>query len=537
MNLADVIDRNAAITPDKAAIRFGGAELTYAALAQRIDQTARALKSQLGVSRGDRVAILSANHPDYLVLLYACARLGVMLVPINWRLAVPEQLFILRDAGAKALVVEQAFAPIIEPLAAAMPGVRTIGLGDFAPAGGMSFSALLQGAGGDGRSESVDTTSPLLIVYTSGTTGHPKGAVLRQEALVANAAMSQHMHDMTAQDHILTVLPLFHVGGLNIQTTPALHLGATVTLHARFAPEAALDAIAKDKPTLTVLVPATIQAMIEHPRWRETRLDSLRAVSTGSTQVPQRHVDAFTSRGTPVLQVYGSTETSPVAVYTRLSGDWRRPGSTGLPGLLCEARVVDDAGDEVPAGTAGEVVARGPNVLCAYWNNPKATAETLRDGWYYSGDIGVRDADGHFFIHDRKKNLIISGGENIYPAEVERVLGQHPAVADAAVIGRADEKWQEVPVAYIVPKPGAMPDPAEIERFCLSQLARYKVPREYVFVDSLPRNAMGKVQHFRLKELIADGTVKASAGAPATEQGSDENRRTGRWQWLVGGSR
>jgi fatty-acyl-CoA synthase len=536
VNLADLIDRNAAFTPDKVAIRFGGCDLSYAALAHRIAETARALESQLGVARGDRVAILSANHPGYLVLLYACARLGAMLVPVNWRLAVPEQLFILRDASVKALVVEQAFAPIIAPLAADLPGVCVVGI-DFAPSGGSSFPDLLQGAGGDGRGESVDTTSPLLIVYTSGTTGHPKGAVLRQEALVANAVMSQHMHDMTAQDHVLTVLPLFHVGGLNIQTTPALQLGATVTLHARFAPEATLDAIARDRPTLTVLVPATIQALIEHPRWMETKLDSLRAVSTGSTQVPQRHVDAFTSRGTPVLQVYGSTETSPVAVYTRLSGDWRRPGSTGLPGLLCEARVVDDAGDEVPAGTAGEVVVRGPNVLTQYWNNPEATAETLRHGWYHSGDIGVRDADGHFFIHDRKKNLIISGGENIYPAEVERVLGQHAAVADAAVIGRADARWQEVPVAYIVPKPDAVPDPSEIERFCLAQLARYKVPREYVFVDSLPRNAIGKVQHFRLKELIADGTVRAGADASSTEQAADENRRSGRWQWLVGGSR
>jgi fatty-acyl-CoA synthase len=336
---------------------------------------------------------------------------------------------------------------------------------------------------------------------------------------------------------VLTVLPLFHVGGLNIQTTPALQLGATVTLHARFTPEATLTAIERDQPTLTVLVPATIQALIEHPRWDETKLDSLRAVSTGSTQVPQRLVDAFARRGTPVLQVYGSTETSPVAVYTRLSGDWRRPGSTGLPGLMCEAKVVGEDGREAAPGEAGEVVVRGPNVLCEYWNNPKATTETLRDGWYYSGDIGLRDAEGHFFIHDRKKNLIISGGENIYPAEVERVLGQHPAVADAAVIGRADEKWQEVPVAYVVPRPGVAPDPAEIEGFCLAQLARYKVPREYVFLDGLPRNAMGKVQHFRLKELIADGTVRANGDAPATEQGSDENRRSGRWQWLVGGSR
>ena len=536
MDLSDLIDRNAAFAPDKAAIRFAGAELSYAALARRIAETARALKSQLGVSRGDRLAILAANHPDYLVLLYACARLGAMLVPVNWRLAVPEQIYILRDADVKALIVEQAFAAVIEPLATALPAVRVVGL-DFTPAGGTPLSANLQGASGDGRSENVDTTSPLLIVYTSGTTGHPKGAVLRQEALVCNAVMSQHMHDMTAQDHVLTVLPLFHVGGLNIQTTPALQLGATVTLHARFTPEATLDAIGHDRPTLTVLVPATIQAMIEHPRWATTRLDSLRAVTTGSTQVPQRLVDAFTDRGTPVLQVYGSTETCPVAVYTRLSGDWRRPGSTGLPGLACEARVVDDGGREMTPGTAGEVIVRGPNVLSGYWGNAQATAEALRDGWYYSGDIGVRDADGHFFIHDRKKNLIISGGENIYPAEVERVLGQHPAVADAAVIGRADDKWQEVPIAYIVPRPDAVPDPAEIERFCLGQLARYKVPREYVFVDGLPRNAMGKVQHFRLKELIAKGVVDAGTEPSATEQKADENRRSGRWQWLVGGSR
>jgi fatty-acyl-CoA synthase len=535
MNLADLIERNAAFTPDKAAIRFGGTELSYAALANRIAEAARALKSQLGVGRGDRVAILAANHPDTIVLLYACARLGAMLVPINWRLAVPEQLYILRNADVKALVVEQAFAAVVEPLAAAMPEARIVGL-DFAPARGAAFADLLAGASGDGRSDNVDTTCPLLIVYTSGTTGRPKGAVLAQGALICNTLMSQHMHDMTAEDHILTVLPLFHVGGLNIQTTPALQLGATVTLHARFTPDATLEAIARERPTLTVLVPATIQAVIEHPAWGSTDIGSLRAVTTGSTQVPQRLVDAITARGVPVLQIYGSTETCPVAVYTRLAGDWRRPGSTGLPGLGCEARIVDDAGKEVPAGVAGEVVVRGPNVLREYWVDAKATAETLRDGWYHSGDIATRDADGHFYIHDRKKNLIISGGENIYPAEVERVLGQHPAVAEAAVIGRADEKWQEVPVAYIVARPGTTPDAAEIERFCLAELARYKVPREYVFVHELPRNVLGKVQHFRLKELIAQGLAPASA--PQTTDGkSDANSRPGRWQWLVGGGR
>jgi fatty-acyl-CoA synthase len=246
-----------------------------------------------------------------------------------------------------------------------------------------------------------------------------------------------------------------------------------------------------------------MQAMTEHVTWATTELTSLRAVTTGSTLVPQRLVDAFMQRGVPVLQVYGSTETCPIAVYTRLAGDWRRPGSTGLPGLACEARVVDEAGQEVPAGTPGEVIVRGPSTLSEYWRNAAATAAALRAGWYYTGDIATRDTDGHFFIHDRKKNLIISGGENVYPAEVERVLNEHPAITEAAVVGRSDPRWQEVPVAFLVRRPGAAADPLEIENFCLTQLARYKVPREYVWVDSLPRNGLGKVQHFQLKQQLA----------------------------------
>ena len=261
MNLADLIERNAAFTPDKTALRFEGRTLSYAALAERIAQTARALKSNLGVGRGDRVAILALNHPDYLVLLYACARLGAMLLPLNWRLAVPEQVFILSDASAKVLVVQQDFSAIAPALKDALPDIRIVGLGDAAGAE-ITFDALLAAGSGDGRNPHVDGTSPLLLVYTSGTTGRPKGAVLRQDALLWNGVMSQHMHDMTAADHILTVLPFFHVGGLNIQTTPALHFGATVTIHPRFAPDLTLRAIAQDKPTLTVLVPATIQAVL-----------------------------------------------------------------------------------------------------------------------------------------------------------------------------------------------------------------------------------------------------------------------------------
>jgi fatty-acyl-CoA synthase len=500
MDLSDLIERNAAFTPNKAATIFEGTTLSYAALGDRIEQTARALKAEFGVSRGDRVAILSLNRPDYLVLLYACARLGAMLVPLNWRLAVAEQLFILSDASVKVLVLERAFAEVLPALETHLPDTSVVGL-DFAPPRGVAFDALLTGARGDGRNPHTDLSCPLLIVYTSGTTGRPKGAVLRQEALLWNGVMSQHMHGLTSDDHVLTVLPFFHVGGLNIQTTPALHHGATVTIHPRFTPDATLAAIARERPSLTVLVPATIQAVTDHPGWAATDLSSLKAISTGSTIVPPHLIDRIVARGVPVLQVYGSTETCPVAVYTRLGGDVSRIGSTGLPGLCCEAMVIDDAGNELPPGTPGEIAVRGPNVFYEYWGNEEATREALHDGWYRTGDIGRRDADGYFWVHDRKKNLIISGGENIYPAEVERVLLEHADVSECGVIGRPDPRWDEVPVAYVIRRSGSMVEAEDLRAHVLTQLARFKVPRDIVFVDDLPRTALGKVQHFMLRRL------------------------------------
>jgi len=510
MDLSDLIERNAAFTPDKPAIIFEGETLSYAAFNSRIAQTARALKSQCGVGRGDRVAILSLNRPDYLVLLYACARLGAMLVPLNWRLAVAEQVFILSDASVKVLALEQAFADVLPVLEKSMPDTSIVGL-DFEPPRGTTFDMLLPQARGDGRNPHTDLRCPLLIVYTSGTTGRPKGAVLRQEALLWNGVMSQHMHGLTSDDHVLTVLPFFHVGGLNIQTTPALHQGATVTIHSRFTPDATLTAIARDRPTLTVLVPATIQAVSDHPAWATTDLSSLKAVSTGSTIVPPHLVDRFVARGVPVLQVYGSTETCPVAIYTRLGGDLSRVGSTGLPGLCCEAAVIDDAGNELPPGSPGEIAVRGPNVFYEYWGNEEATREALHDGWYRTGDIGLRDANGYFWVHDRKKNLIISGGENIYPAEVERVLLEHPDVRECAVIGRPDPRWDEVPVAYVIRRTGCSVEAEDLRTHVLTQLARFKVPRDIIFVEDLPRTALGKVQHFMLRRLDAPESSQGEA--------------------------
>jgi fatty-acyl-CoA synthase len=232
----------------------------------------------------------------------------------------------------------------------------------------------------------------------------------------------------------------------------------------------------------------------------------LKAISTGSQIVPQDLIDRITARGVPVLQVYGSTETCPIAVYTRLGGDLSRDGSTGLPGLWCEARVIGDDGRELPAGSAGEIVVRGPNVFFEYWGNEAATREALHDGWFRTGDIATRDADGYFFVRDRKKNMIISGGENIYAAEIERVLLEHPDVADCGVIGRPDPKWDEVPVAYVICREGAAPRANALTAHVQAQLARFKVPRDFIFVSELPRTALGKVQHFRLKQMAENGT-------------------------------
>ncbi len=463
--------------PDKAAIRFEDAVLTYAGLVERAAAAARWLRTAHGVGVGDRVAVLARNHPATLVLLLACARLGAVLVPINWRLAAPEVAWIVADAEPKVLAVDAASAAL-------------------APAGTpvLNLDGTLEGAAGPDRDPGAGLSQPLLLVYTSGTTGRPKGAVLTGEALVANAALSVDMHDLTRADHVLTVLPLFHVGGLNIQTMPALLAGATVTLHPRFSAPATLAAIAADRPTLTVLVPSTLQALIEDPGWPGADLSSLRAIATGSTVVPPHLTAPFRARGVTVLDVYGATETAPIAIYEPIRGGPARPG----PG--CEARAVDDAGQDVPPGTPGEVLVRGPQLFSRYWRNPAATEAALRDGWFHTGDVGTRALDGSWTVHGRRCDLIVSGGENVYPAEVERVLHEHPAVLEAAVVGRPDPRWQEVPVAFVVLRPAAKPCGAdELKRHLLDQLARFKVPRDLRFVSALPRNAMGKVEHAALR--------------------------------------
>lgn len=504
MNLSDWIVKQAGFTPDKPAIRFEGGETTYAALATRIEAAAWALKHELGVLPGDRVAHLGLNSPEMLVLMFACARMGAIFAPLNWRLAPPEHAFILGHSGASVLIADSKFIGHVKEIGTIVDDMPLASIGTPVD-GWQDWNVLIDSA--QSHDESGGTyDDPVLLVYTSGTTGRPKGALLTQSNLFWNAVNSIHMHDMTGDDHVLTTIPLFHVGGMNIQTLPCLHAGGTVTLHARFDPVETLAALERDKPDLTVLVPAQMSALMAQPNWETADLSSLRVVTTGSMIVPVPLIEKLHQRGLPVIQIYGSTETAPVVVYQKRADAERGIGSTGRAGLHSEMRLVDKEFIDVPAGTRGEVLIRGPQVMREYWGDPQATAEILRDGWYYSGDIGHLDEEGWLYIDERKKDVIISGGENVYPAELEAVLAECEAIAEAAVIARPDEQWGEIPVAAVVlHKAGAIDREAVLALFG-SRIARFKHPKDVLFLDALPRNVMGKVQKYLLREIVAGET-------------------------------
>jgi fatty-acyl-CoA synthase len=498
MNISHWIEQHAAYAPAKVALAFEGRDVSYAELARDIGRLAAGLGA-LGVRRGDRVAVLSYNRPEYLALVFACARIGAICVPLNWRLAPPEHLYILKNADVSALFCDPAFRAGIDGIRAELPSVRLVGFG-FSDQAWRAYDTCL--VEGDAAVEAGTLDDPALIVYTSGTTGRPKGAVLSQAALQWNAVNSIAMHDLVSTDRVLTFLPMFHVGGLNIQTLPALHAGATVILQQRFQPAEALQAIARRRPTVTLLVPAVMKAMIEHPDWRKTDISCLRIAGAGSSIVPLDLIRAFHDRGVPVCQVYGSTETAPTAIVLRREDAMRKEGSTGTAALHCEIRIVDEDGRDVADGRAGEVLVRGPNVMTCYWRDEEATKAAFVDGWFRTGDIGHRDQDGFFWIDERKKDLIISGGENVYPAELEAVLAECPDIADAAVVARPDPKWGEVPVAVVVRRNGAALGAGDVKSLFGDRLARFKHPHDVLFVDALPRNVMGKVLRFQLRDLV-----------------------------------
>ena len=520
MALANWIEAVAGRTPDKAALRFEGQDIGYAALAHRIDRVGAALTAA-GVERGDCVAWLGLNHPALLATLFACARLGALFMPLNWRLTPTEQRAMLLDCPPALLCVDACFAAASAEHAIAPAATRCIALG-AAPTGWIGWDEFITRADAPvarpapplpPACEALGVDAPLLLCWTSGSTGRPKGVLLSQYALAANADASVDMHALSAEDRVLTTLPLFHVGGLNILTTPALRAGCTVTLHARFDAGATLQAIERERITLTVLVPAQLEAMLAHPGWASTDLSSLRCISTGSTLVPQRLIEAVHARGVPLIQVWGATETAPIAACLHAHEAWAKAGSTGRAAAGCELRIVDAAGRDVVPGASGEVLVRGRNVMSGYWRNAAASEKALAGGWFHSGDSGHLDADGFLSIDGRLTDMIISGGENVSPAEVEAVLLACADIAEAAVIGRPDPRWGEAVVAVIVPRPGVTLTRERVLAFVDGRLARFKQPKDVLVVDALPRTALGKVRREALRELFASRRVATPASA------------------------
>ena len=441
-----------------------------------------------------------------LYLFFSCARLGAIFLPLNWRLAVPEHLFILKDSTAKVLICDSEFEEHGNKLRRDLPDCEFIS-SDFEKNNWQCLQKDITSAKGDNSNPHVNMQSPFLLVYTSGTTGRPKGAILTQQAIQTNAHNSMHYSGMNDTDHILTALPMFHVGGLNIQTTPAFYVGATVTIHRRFDPKQILRSIQNDHPTLLVLVPATIQAVISQPNWMKTDLSSLRLVNSGSSMVPLPLIMAFHDRGVPVAQVYGSTETGPVAIYQKVENAWKKPGSAGKVAIHCQMRIVDDENNDVKQGESGEILLKGDNILFEYWGNETATKDAIRDGWFYTGDIGYQDEDLDVWVNDRKKDVVISGSENIYPAEIEAFMHEMADITDGVIVGKPDEKWGEVPVAVVIPKKGTnISEDNFLNRF-QEQLARYKHPKAVYFVEDLPRNAMGKIKRHIVKDILRKGEL------------------------------
>jgi fatty-acyl-CoA synthase len=500
MDLAFPIERHAAFAPKKAAIRFADEDLDYATLAARIRHACGKLAA-LDVGEGDVVAFLGFNHPEMLALLFACARLRAILLPLNWRLTAAEHARVIADAKPRLVLVTPDFLGHAQALRGGLPTTQWLALAS-APAGWRDWMGVAPGSAAK-PAVAPAHEAPVLLCYTSGSTGAPKGVALTQGALFFNVVNSVHMHDLTSADRVLTTLPMFHVGGLNIQTVPALHAGATVILHAKFDPDAAFDAIERERVTLAVLVPAQLTAMMKLARWSKADLSSLRVLTTGSTIVSQAFVQRVHERGVPLIQVYGTTETCPIAAYLRIEDARRKAGAAGLPALYCALRIVDENDNDVPAGADGEILVRGPNVMQGYWNAPAATATALRGGWYHSGDIGHVDVEGYLHVVARKYDLIISGGENIYPAEIENVLLEHPAIVEACVVGCPDERWGEAAVAAVVLQPGARLSAADVIAMLDGRIARYKQPRAVRFVDSLPRTALGKVKREELRAVVA----------------------------------
>ncbi|MHC5263308.1 o-succinylbenzoate--CoA ligase [Streptomyces sp. UC4497] len=484
--------RRARKTPHRTALIHNGTTYTYADLHDRTTRLAHALRAQ-GVRRGDRVAYLGPNHPSYLETLFAAGTLGAVFVPLNTRLSTAELAYQIADSGAKVLLHTGDGEP-----------AKTLSVPLTIEAEGAGYEDLLASApSSDAVDEAVAGDDVCLIMYTSGTTGRPKGAMLTHANLTWNAINVLVDHDLIADEVALVSAPLFHTAGLNMLTLPVLLKGGTCVLVDAFDPAATFDLVRQHSVTFMFGVPTMFDLLTRQPAWPTADLSSLRLLTCGGAPVPPQLIAAYQERGLTFLQGYGMTEAAPGTLFLDAEHAVSKAGSAGVPHFFSDVQVVGPDLTPVDVGETGEVVVRGPHVMPGYWGLPSETEAAFSDGWFRTGDAARVDADGYVTIVDRFKDMIISGGENIYPAEIEAALLAHPDVAECAVIGVPDEKWGEVPRAVVVPRADTTPDPQTLLASLAGRLAKYKIPKSLFLTDELPRTASGKLIKSRLRETYA----------------------------------
>ncbi len=492
---------HAAIRPDAIAqvdIQ-NGRSYTYAEMDERSARLARWLQDR-GVGRGDRVAILAYNGPEFFELEFAAGKTGAAMVPLNWRLAQPELEYILGDCAPKVLIHDVEFTAMCDALrdSCTIPHGLTIDVENP----GNPYDAALASVPPEPAIEALTHDDLAMIMYTSGTTGRPKGAMITHRMQLYNCINLGFSSRLSPDTIQLVVLPLFHTGGLNCYTNPVLHAGGRNIIVREFEPAAALDYIGDPALGITHFfgVPAHYQFMMQAPNFATADLSRLVMCGVGGASCPVPILEAWLDRGIPLVQGWGMTETSPAGLFLDIRDTRRKAGSAGKPVMHTEIRIVDDTGSDVAQGETGELLIRGPNVTPGYWNKPEATEAAFVDGFLKTGDAARMDGEGFVYIVDRWKDMYISGGENVYPAEVESVIYQLPQIAEAAVIGVPDERWGEVGKAVVVVKPGETLSEQELIAHCLANLARFKAPASVAWTDVLPRNATGKVLKWELRK-------------------------------------
>jgi fatty-acyl-CoA synthase len=493
--------RRAGMTPNKPALVQDGRATSYAELHQRTSRLALGLR-QRGIGRGDRVAFLGPNSVELVVAMLATARLGAVFLPVNTRLAPPELPHVLADSGARLLLWDAELA--------ASPEVRALAVDDirFSRDGGAGLDGL--GLPGGDLDEPVSLDDLFMIQYTSGTSGRPKGVMLTHGNITWNVYNLLVDIDLRSDEVALVTAPLFHTAALNQVLFPTLLKGGTALVEARFDPARAIDLIERERVTLLFGVTSMYLALAAAPRFAAADLRSLRLALSGGAPIPESLLRTWLDRGLMIIQGYGLTECSPGVTMLRAADGVRKLGSAGTPCFFTDVRVVRP--DLTPAGVGepGEILVSGPNVTPGYWRDPEATGRAFTDGWLHTGDLAAADRDGYLRIVDRVKDMFISGGENVYPAEIERALYAHPAVAECAVVGVPDQTWGEVGHAFVVVREGERLSQAALLAHLDGRLARYKIPKSVVFVPSLPHNASGKLLKSRLRDASGDAARDAA---------------------------